>query len=223
MVASVVKDVTMAVRAALAVNAIPSTVPLPQPPKMDPATHLRSVLPFAGASISEDFISEEVEGKLLDASWKLVRPSPRGGRDTVQFGWTIDLASPRAPLRPPAKGAGMCDMPHCMFEVMTRVCKEFETPQPLHDALLINAYAVGQGLGAHTDHRQYGDMVGVLSLGEGATLQFSNAEGAWYDVHLPGRSLFFFWGEARWQWKHAILGQQSGARVSLTFRSVSIR
>ncbi len=98
------------------------------------------------------------------------------------------------------------------------------------DQAILNEYLPGQGISAHVDCVPcFGDMIASLSLGSGATMQFTKA-GQKEEIYLEPRSLVTLSGSARYKWTHAIPARKSDRvngfkverqrRISLTFRAV---
>jgi alkylated DNA repair dioxygenase AlkB len=95
--------------------------------------------------------------------------------------------------------------------------------------ILVNEYLPGQGISPHTDAKTFGETVVSVSVGSGCVMDFSR-DGEKHPVVLEARSAAVLQGDARWGWKHGIVGRKSdvvggvrvarGRRVSLTFRHV---
>lgn len=98
------------------------------------------------------------------------------------------------------------------------------------DQAIVNEYEPGQGISAHVDCVPcFDDVIASLSLGSGATMQFTKGNEK-QEIYLEPRSLIILSGPARYEWQHAIPARKSdmvsgfkierGRRVSLTFRTV---
>lgn len=98
------------------------------------------------------------------------------------------------------------------------------------DQVIVNEYQPGQGISAHIDCVPcFGDTIASLSLGSGATMQFTKGNEK-QEIYLEPRSLIVLSGPARYDWTHAIPVRKSDSvdgfkiersrRVSLTFRTV---
>ena len=97
------------------------------------------------------------------------------------------------------------------------------------DQVIINEYKPGQGIAAHIDCEPcFGHRVFSLSLGGAAIMEFSQPSKETVELLLEPRSLVMIYGDARYNWKHAIParksdnGQARTRRISLTFRKVTI-
>lgn len=97
------------------------------------------------------------------------------------------------------------------------------------DQVIINEYQPGQGISAHIDCEPcFGHRIFSLSLGSTAMMEFTQKGMEKVEVLLAPRSLVMLYGEARYNWKHAIParktdnGQKRGRRISLTFRKVVV-
>jgi alkylated DNA repair dioxygenase AlkB len=97
------------------------------------------------------------------------------------------------------------------------------------DQVIINEYEPGQGISAHIDCEPcFGNRIFSLSLGSSAMMEFSQPEKDTIEVLLAPRSLIMLFGEARYNWKHAIparkqdKGVKRTRRLSITFRKVAL-
>ena len=95
--------------------------------------------------------------------------------------------------------------------------------------VIVNEYLPGQGISAHVDVLAYGSTIQCFTLGSGATMRFTHVEtGEKKDLYVAPRSLYTMSGEARYRWKHEMIGRKSdivgdkrvlrGRRVSVTLR-----
>ncbi len=101
---------------------------------------------------------------------------------------------------------------------------------------IVNEYVPGQGIGAHTDHKVFGDTIVSITLGSQCVMNFTqtytNADN--FDIMLTPKSAIVLSGDFRWKYKHAIKHTKSdkdpltgkrilrGTRVSITFRHYNI-
>ena len=95
--------------------------------------------------------------------------------------------------------------------------------------VIVNNYEEGQGISAHTDVKEYGDIIGCYTIGSGATMRFSKGEKK-IDLYVKSRSLYVMTGESRYDWKHEMISRKSdlvegvkikrGRRISITFRYI---
>ncbi len=97
------------------------------------------------------------------------------------------------------------------------------------DQVIINEYEPGQGISAHIDCQPcFGHRIFSISLGSSAVMEFTQAGQQKVAVPLALRSMVMLYGEARYNWKHAIPARKQdngvgrGRRLSLTFRKVEI-
>jgi hypothetical protein len=167
--------------------------------------------------VIRDFISQEEEGQLL-ADTRRVTGRFGHGRRTGQYGYTFanghvsrgDLAY--GPLPESVRVLGDT-LGECM---VGRFGGDDE-------AILINEYEAGEGIGGHTDHGAYGEVVGVVGLGSTTHLEWRRHPGAaeTFVLEFPARAAVVFWGKARGVWKHGIPTHRF-PRTSVTFRTVGI-
>lgn len=103
----------------------------------------------------------------------------------------------------------------------------FENPLPLPEyftQIILNYYTPGQGIANHVDlpHR-YEDVIAIVSLGSGITMDLVNGEDE-RELYLEPGSLLVLRDEARWVWKHGITarmednGVPRDIRISITMR-----
>jgi len=100
----------------------------------------------------------------------------------------------------------------------------------LADQLIVNEYAVGQGIPPHVDAPLFTDTIVSISLGSSCMIEFTTESGARKEQFLESMSALVIAGEARSLWKHAILSRKQDSwdgriwprrrRVSLTFRKM---
>src|SRR6516165_12430065 len=95
------------------------------------------------------------------------------------------------------------------------------------DQLIVNEYQPGQGISPHVDCVPcFGPVVCSLTLGSQSVMELSAVQGGGAEALLLERgSLLVLAGDARYKWRHAILGRKSdqvdgrvfprGRRVSL--------
>ena len=101
------------------------------------------------------------------------------------------------------------------------------------DQAIVNEYTPTQGISAHVDCVPcFGPVIASLTLGSGATMDFSRHGAERESLHLTPRALLVMADDARYAWRHAIPGRKSdvvggvtvarGRRVSVTFRTVIV-
>jgi alkylated DNA repair dioxygenase AlkB len=100
------------------------------------------------------------------------------------------------------------------------------------DQVIINEYQPGQGISAHIDCVPcFADTIASLSIGSPCVMDFAHSKtGEKSSLLLEPRSLLVLTSDARYLWKHAIVGRktdkhqghtiQRTRRLSLTFRKV---
>ena len=99
---------------------------------------------------------------------------------------------------------------------------------------IVNEYRPGQGIGMHTDHRDFGAAVGSLSLADDWPMRFRPRNARPYVRHgapgdrvltLPRRSVLVLRQRARAEWMHGIdpsdTANRRATRVSATFRTLA--
>ena len=85
---------------------------------------------------------------------------------------------------------------------------------------IVNDYLPGQRISPHTDAPVFGGVIVSFSLGCAADMRFSRADHTPYVLRVAPGSLYVMAGEARRLWRHEMLAQTVGRRISVTFRRV---
>lgn len=179
-----------------------------------------------GLYYEDDFISEEEEEELLsivnDMEWTNLLK-----RRVQHYGYSYDYVK--------KKIQKIGQLPEELMGITRKISRQVLGEGQLFNQIIVNAYLPGQGIAAHTDLYQLGDTVACISLGSTVLMDFSNSQGDCYSVQLNSRSLVCMKDEARYMWKHCIVGRKSdvlvqsdgtekrvkrGTRVSITFRLV---
>ena len=101
------------------------------------------------------------------------------------------------------------------------------------DQCIVNRYMPGQGIGKHTDAREFDDFICCFTFGHGAEMEFTRQGHDSVRVYTQPASLYIMSGEARHTWQHQMRGRRSdpspagtgrisrqGPRYSVTFRSL---
>lgn len=150
-------------------------------------------------------------------SWRI------GSRRAQIYGYSYDLR----------KGGAyrVEDLPLWALEVARRLQRD-GLMSDLADQMIVNEYAVGQGITPHVDAPLFTDTIVSISLGSSCVMEFARECGEREEQLLEPMSALVIGGEARRDWKHAIpsrthdvwLGREwpRGRRVSLTFRKMRL-
>lgn len=179
-----------------------------------------------GLTYEEDFISEEEEQELIETvnglEWTNLLK-----RRVQHHGYSYDYIKKKIEKKGP--------LPKELQAITERVSKHLLEDGQLFNQIIVNEYLPGQGIAAHTDLYQLGDIVACISLGSAVIMDFSHMNGDFYPVQLNRRSLLVMRDDARYMWKHAIASRKSdilllddgtekrvkrGTRISITFRLV---
>jgi|LauGreDrversion4_2_1035121.scaffolds.fasta_scaffold09818_2 alkylated DNA repair dioxygenase AlkB len=175
-----------------------------------------------GLSYRTNAISEEEEKRLLclfdeKGQWLPITDSPNSRR-VQHYGFRYDYRSGR------------------VTDTTTEISSEWfdffpEAKELGMNQVIVNEYCPGQGISAHTDSAVYGGTILCYTIGSGATMRFTYNERK-MDVYVGPRSLYIMEGEARYVWKHEMIGRKSdivngkrvarGRRLSVTFRFVPV-
>ncbi|MCB1562704.1 MAG: alpha-ketoglutarate-dependent dioxygenase AlkB [Alphaproteobacteria bacterium] len=172
---------------------------------------------ISGLQHVPDFITEDEEQALMEAIDH--QPWLSDLKRRVQhYGYKYDYKA-----RAVADDSYLGPLPEWIEDIASRL--SFKP-----DQAIVNEYLSGQGISAHVDCVPcFGDTIASLSLGSGATMQFTNGQEK-HDLYLEPRSLVILSGPARHDWTHAIPARKSDMvngfkverhrRVSLAFRTV---
>jgi len=98
------------------------------------------------------------------------------------------------------------------------------------DQVIVNEYLQGQGIGTHTDRKEFGPIIVSFSLNEDTNFIFRNPQtGQKIELYVPRRSILIMTGESRDVWTHEIpkrksITDSSGERITKSddYRRVSI-
>ena len=113
-----------------------------------------------------------------------------------------------------------------------QIVRDSKSRQPIRESIatIVNDYASGQGIPPHVDAPLFSDTILSVSLGSSCVMEFTNEAGGREEQFLEPMSALVMGGEARHEWKHAIVSRPvdlwqgrewpRGRRVSLTFRQV---
>lgn len=181
-----------------------------------------------GLTVIPNAVTPAQEAALLSAVGKEAWDAESISRRVQHYGFRYPYgAAPGA-----AKLEPTTPLPTWATELYESCCAVGLTCEPAPSQVIVNEYAPGQGIGAHTDHeRLFGGYVLAVSLGAGVVMEFKHkASGAVVRQYLPPRSAYKLEGDARYAWTHAIVARKSdvvdgvktprGTRVSVTFRAV---
>ena len=177
-----------------------------------------------GALVVRGFVTPAEERRILEriaaAPWLLDL-----NRRVQHYGFRYDYTNPGA--REPA-----APFPLWTEHMARRLLQYFDGVLPTQ--CIVNEYRPGQGIGMHTDHRDFGAAVASLSLADDWPMRFRprNArpyvrQGAPGDrvLTLPRRSVLVLRQRARAEWMHGIdpsdTASRRATRVSATFRTLA--
>lgn len=192
--------------------------------------------PPNGLILLEDFITEEMEQKLIaQLQWNQDDcENQLKNRKVIHFGYEFIYGSnnvdPNCPLD--KKIPKDCEQ---LWDILKQRYPSFRKFQP--DQLTVNRYAPGDGIPPHCDtHSCFEDPIVSLSLGSSIVMDFKQSQTSEKTrMLLPQRSLLIMSGEARYGWTHGIAPRMSdivlssnrhltvqkrGVRFSFTFRKL---
>ncbi len=177
-----------------------------------------------GAVIVPDFVTPAEEARILlrinEAPWL-----PELSRRVQHYGFRYSYSGGGS--REPAPA-----FPRWAAVMAERLRPHFGGALPTQ--CIVNEYRVGQGIGMHADHRDFGAVVASLSLGADWPMRFrphavrpyaAGAQPGDEVAVLPRRSVLVLSGDARHRWMHGIdrrmSARETATRVSATFRTLA--
>ena len=174
------------------------------------------------------FLSDAEQTQLLEnlanqTQWMSVGAS-ENSRKVIHFGSEYKY-------RTSVEKANVEPFPDWIQSLKQKLVDLEEIPKELpFDQCIVNQYLPSQGISAHIDDpRQFTDFVACFTVGSGGTMVFQK-ENEKIELFVKPGSLYIMSGEARFEWKHSMVGKKSdvvdgekrmrGVRTSITFRSV---
>jgi len=183
-----------------------------------------------GFALVRDVISLAREEELLRVIGSQTWDGTSLKRRVQHYGFQYDYSARRPPTPLQA-------LPRWATELYDDVVDAGAGAPSVPNQVIVNEYAAGQGIGAHTDHEAFfGDTIVAVSLGSPTALVLrpkrgGGGGGGGVTVLVPRRSAYRLQGAARYEWTHEIPARASdvwpgvgtarrGTRVSVTFRTV---
>ena len=158
-------------------------------------------------------------------------------RKVIHYGYAYNYSSGKTTEKAP-------DFPHIILLIQTIIKKLWKDcpPDLIGDVLsedsgrlnqcIINRYIPGQGIGAHTDRNDYGDIIVCFTFGGGREMEFTRDRYKPYKIYTPPGSMYIMTGESRYEWMHQMRGRKRDRdgwktverenSFSITFREVPI-
>ena len=164
-----------------------------------------------GLTVIENFVTIEEEAEILAGIFK----SPMRAKRTTKDRNSIQRFGSDAPYR---SNMVSKEIPEHLNRINQRLVSDGIIPV-LCDSISVNEYFEFQQISAHIDSTSSGKIIVILGLGSPAVMQFTLKRDK-IDKTFNQRALFKLEGEARYNWKHAILPLPRGAkRYSIVFRN----
>jgi alkylated DNA repair dioxygenase AlkB len=182
-----------------------------------------------------DVIPVDLEQEILDYFMEHPeeqKPVHAQSRQVRQYGYAYDYGR---------RGVGekLPGFPDCIAKLLdvipdtdihTGDTSSEEEEEEYFDQCICNRYMPGEGIGKHTDHRSFGNVIACFTLQAGIEMEFER-KGEVYKQYVKPRSLYVMRGESRWSWTHQIRQRKNdvvdgkrvprGIRWSVTFRNVN--
>lgn len=176
----------------------------------------------SGLRYIENCFGDDDEKKLVgfldSCEWKSLSES-KNSRKVQHYGYIYDYKSGKTTQ----KTRSIPDEFTFLIDILKR-----ETHRDFNQ-VIVNNYDEGQGISAHTDVKEYGEVIGCYTICGGTTMRFTR-ESDKYELYTKPKSLYIMTGESRYKWKHEMQAKKSdvvdgirikrGRRISITFRYV---
>ena len=156
--------------------------------------------------------------------WKALSDS-KNSRKVQHYGYNYDFKSGKTSTKTDPIPEEFLSL----IVSLKKKCKNAGLVESDFNQVIVNNYEVGQGISAHTDVKEYGQIIGCYTIGSGATMRFTRGEEK-YDIYVEPNSLYIMSGESRYEWKHEMVARKSDIvgdrkvqrdrRISITFRCV---
>jgi alkylated DNA repair dioxygenase AlkB len=184
----------------------------------------------------DSMIQPKMEKELIEfldkgSKWKSLSKSPNS-RKVQHYGYLYDYKS--------GKSNGKTDEIPKQFQFLIDVlkdnCEMLKIDSLDFNQVIVNNYESGQGISAHIDTNDYGEIIGCYTIGSGATMCFSKDDKqSKYNLYVKPKSLYIMSGESRYNWTHEMPSRKSDMvndeqgnekrikrdrRISITFRFV---
>lgn len=194
-----------------------------------------------GLTYTKDYISDHQHDWLVNKINKNLWLKDLQRR-VQHYGYKYDYKA-----RKVTKSAFISELPLWLKRLSEMIHKDGHMPE-VADQVIVNEYIPGQGISYHTDCEPcFKDTIISLSLGSGCLMYFLGKDSSTVMHWLEPKSLLVLSGEARYNWRHAILprlsdtvdlnepvwsGTSAGptairikrdTRISLTFRNVVLQ
>ena len=159
--------------------------------------------------------------------WIYARPTDEWrtelSRRVIHYGWLYDYQTRRI-----SSDLYLGPLPDVFTKMALRLFSETGMFPEIPNQVIVNEYKPGQGISMHTDHRDFGPTVAMVSLGDSWSMNFLHERtGLRRSKLLEVGSALVLGEEARLEWRHGISkrksepgGKPRSTRVSLTFRTV---
>ena len=152
----------------------------------------------------KDIIDEKYKNLLFcfldDQKWKTLSES-KNSRKVQHYGYLYDYKSGKTTVKTDPIPSEFQELIECIKEKCGDEKCEF-------NQVIVNNYEKGQGISAHTDVKEYGEIIGCFTIGGGATMRFSKGDQK-YDLYVNPNSLYIMTGDSRHNWKHEMLSRKS--------------
>lgn len=178
-----------------------------------------------GFTYIPQFLSDDEAAAHL--RWINTRPTDEWRTDlsrrVIHYGWQYDYQT-----RQISSDLYLGPLPEIFAKVAMRLFSKTGMFPEIPNQVIVNEYEPGQGIAMHTDHRDFGPTVAMVSLGDSWSIDFLHEHtGLRQSKLLEVGSALVLGEEARLEWRHGISkrksepgGRPRSTRVSLTFRTV---
>ena len=176
--------------------------------------------------------NELVSNLNSDITWTHIKNNT--GRVVKQYGFEYDYINRQISKPLPDK---FPDYINNLSDILTNQCRQLNLisesdPTFEFNQCIVNKYACGEGISAHTDLISFGSIIGCFTIGSGASLVFKNKKtDEIFQLYTKPASCYIMSGESRYTWTHEMPSRKfdlvendkikRGERISITFRHVT--
>jgi alkylated DNA repair dioxygenase AlkB len=181
--------------------------------------------------------STDLVTNLDKEEWFPVNPNSNVGRKVQHYGFYYDYTTKRIDNPAPPMPPFILELRDILMNKCIELGLTKKYPSLKFDQCIINNYECGEGINAHTDHKDFGSVIGCFTLNSGAILKFTRKGFEPYEIYTKPNSLYIMSSNARRLWSHEMPHKKidmidnslipgakkvaiRGRRISVTFRQV---
>lgn len=156
-------------------------------------------------TIIRNYITDQEAESLIPYLNSILPAKPGLERNVARFGVTKSYSSNRVST----------DIPPALQYLCNKLIDDGYEKEIAH--VTVNRYDKGQSIPWHTDSKEAGEIITIISLNSDVTILFKDLKNKIKEVPLPKNSLLQFDGDTRYKDKHS-LKPVDDLRYSIVFR-----